>query len=259
MNILFTICGRAGSKGVKNKNIKEFLGIPLVYYSLAAIKMCKDALPEDTIVDIALNTDSEALVDLVKAQHLLDVDVLWREESLGTDKVPKVAVIKDCYQRSSLKHNYEYDTVVDLDITSPLRTKEDVVNAINTKISREDCDAVYSVTDSRRNPHFNMVKEENGYFTKAVPSTFTTRQEAPEYFDMNASIYAYGIKALKEKPPVGFFNTNAYAIKMKDTAVLDIDSEEDFELMEVIGKYLFEKYPDFAEIQKCAEAINKSV
>ena len=37
MNYLFTVCGRAGSKGFKNKNLKSMLGVPLVYYNLAAI------------------------------------------------------------------------------------------------------------------------------------------------------------------------------------------------------------------------------
>ena len=40
---------------------------------------------------------------------------------------------------------------------------------------------------------------------------------------------------------------------MKDTAVLDIDSEEDFELISVIGKYFFENYPEFSEIRQTAE------
>ena len=45
MNILFTICGRAGSKGFKNKNLKEMNGVPLVYYTLAAIKAYIEAHP----------------------------------------------------------------------------------------------------------------------------------------------------------------------------------------------------------------------
>ena len=37
MNILFTLCGRAGSKGVKGKNARDFLDVPLVWYSMANI------------------------------------------------------------------------------------------------------------------------------------------------------------------------------------------------------------------------------
>lgn len=57
--LLITICGRAGSKGFKNKNLKTFLGQPLVYYSLSAAELFARRHPELTI-DIALNTDSEA-------------------------------------------------------------------------------------------------------------------------------------------------------------------------------------------------------
>ena len=83
------------------------------------------------------------------------------------------------------------------------------------------------------------VKEENGYFVDAFPSQFTTRQEAPVFYDMNASIYAYSAHALRTIPLSTFFNFNCDAIVMTDTGVLDIDSEEDYELMQVIANYLF--------------------
>ena len=257
MRVLFTICGRAGSKGVKNKNIKDYLGTPLVFYTIAAIKLAAGKMAEngEFEYDVVINTDSKELAELATSQKSVDVKILWREAELGGDKVPKVAVIKDCYKRACEMNGCDYDVVVDSDITSPLRTVADIVNIINTKMSRPDVDAVYSVTGSRRNPYFNMVKEENGFFTKAVASNFTTRQEAPVFYDVNASLYAYAPRALREKPPVGFFNTNAYAIVMKDTAVLDIDSEEDFELIAVIGEYMFKKYSEFGMIKEEAEKL----
>lgn len=79
--------------------------------------------------------------------------------------LPKVDVIFDCLNRAERAFNRNYDVVVDLDITSPLRTVEDIKNAIE-KISRNEVDVVYSVAPSRRNPYFNMVKEENSFFCK---------------------------------------------------------------------------------------------
>ena len=146
----------------------------------------------------------------------------------------------------------KFDMVVDLDITSPLRTVQDVKNAIDRKRQRPEVDVVYSVAPSRRNPYFNMVKEENGFFCKAIPSNFTTRQEAPVFYDMNASIYAYSPDALRNKEQATFFNSNCDAVVMKDTGILDIDSEEDYELMQVIAKYLFEKDEVFIEVFKKA-------
>lgn len=255
MNYLFTICGRAGSKGVKNKNLRNFCGTPLVYYTLATIKLYVTRFCTTDTIDIVLNTDSEDLITLVQKQKAITVDTIRRDASLAGDSVPKVAVIKDCLEKMEDRTDKKYDVVIDLDITSPLRKVEDVKNAIDKKFSRDDTDVVYSVTGSRRNPYFNMVKEEAGYFVKAIESEYTTRQQAPVFYDMNASIYAYSPKALKEKEAKVFFNSKADAVVMKDTAVLDIDSEEDFELMQVIAEYLFEHDKEYNEIKQLAQLL----
>ena len=247
MNILFTLCGRAGSKGVKGKNARDFLDVPLVWYSMANIALYMEKYAGEDDIKIVLNTDSEPLKDLVRRVKDVPVTIIHREESLAGDKVPKVAVILDSLNKAEEAFARKFDMVVDLDITSPLRTVQDVKNAIDRKKLRNDVDVVYSVAPSRRNPYFNMVKEENGYFCKAIPSKFTTRQEAPVFYDMNASIYAYSPDALRNKEHATFFNSNCDAVVMKDTGILDIDSEEDYELMQVIAKYLYENEEPFKE------------
>jgi len=209
----------------------------------------KNATQGDDI-KIVLNTDSEALKDLVRHVKDMPVTIIHREEHLAGDRVPKVAVILDSLVKAEEVFACKFDMVIDLDITSPLRTVQDVKNAIERKQQRPEVDVVYSVAPSRRNPYFNMVKEENGFFCKAIPSNFTTRQEAPVFFDMNASIYAYSPDALRKKEHATFFNSNCDAVVMKDTGILDIDSEEDYELMQVIAKYLYENEAPFKEIFK---------
>ena len=245
MNILFTLCGRAGSKGVKGKNARDFLDVPLVWYSMANIALYMEKYAGEDDIKIVLNTDSEPLKDLVHRVKDVPVTIIHREENLAGDRVPKVAVILDSLNKAEELFGTKFDIVVDLDITSPLRTVQDVKNAIDRKKQRNDVDVVYSVAPSRRNPYFNMVKKENGFFCKAIPSNFTTRQEAPVFYDMNASIYAYSPWALREKEHSTFFNSGCDAIVMADTGILDIDSEEDYELMQVIAKYLFENNIDF--------------
>lgn len=254
MNILFTLCGRAGSKGVKGKNARDFLNIPLVWYSMANIALYMEKYAGEDDIKIVLNTDSEPLKDLVCRVKDVPVTIIHRVESLAGDKVPKVAVILDSLNKAEEVFAQKFDMVVDLDITSPLRTVQDVKNAIDRKKQRNDVDVVYSVAPSRRNPYFNMVKEENGFFCKAIPSNFTTRQEAPVFYDMNASIYAYSPKALREKEHSTFFNSGCDAIVMMDTGILDIDSEEDYELMQIIAKYLFENREVFKETYQKAIA-----
>ena len=256
MNILFTLCGRAGSKGVKGKNARDFLDVPLVWYSMANIALYIEKYGAGDDIKVVLNTDSEPLKDLVRRVEDVPVTIIHREESLAGDKVPKVAVILDSLKKAEEGFVCKFDMVVDLDITSPLRTVEDVKNAIERKKQRNDVDVVYSVAPSRRNPYFNMVKEENGFFCKAIPSNFTTRQEAPVFYDMNASIYAYSPDALRNKEHTSFFNSNCDAVVMKDTGILDIDSEEDYELMQVIAKYLFDNEAGFEEVYSLVNSWN---
>jgi len=102
--------------------------------------------------------------------------------------VPKVAVIKDTYMQ--LKNDCP-DVVIDLDITSPYRRVDDIENIV-AEFSRGTFDIVFSVVQARRSPYFNMVeKKEDGYFRKICKSDYTARQQAPQSYELNASIYAY--------------------------------------------------------------------
>ena len=155
-NILFTICGRAGSKGFKNKNLKKMRGIPLVYYTLAAIKGYIDAHPENRITTV-LNTDSEELKALVKRQSEVEVRIVERKEELAGDTVSKVDVIKDTFFKCN---DIEHDMVIDLDITSPLRSSKDIENIIE-EYQKGSYDIVFSVVEARRSPYFNMVEKKS--------------------------------------------------------------------------------------------------
>ena len=108
--LLITICGRAGSKGFKNKNLKNFCGKPLVYYSLSAAELFIKKHPELEI-DVALNTDSEDLARLVAAEYP-EVIYLPRGAELGGDRVPKVEVYKDSFARMETRAGKQYDMMV---------------------------------------------------------------------------------------------------------------------------------------------------
>ena len=243
MNLLFTICGRAGSKGIKNKNIKNFLDKPLAFYSLSVIDLyLKNS---DYSADIVLNTDSEELITMFENNSLIPVDIIRRCEDLSGDNVAKIDVIKNCLMKKKKKKGIIYDLIIDLDITSPLRTVNDLDEIIEKKLN-SDCDLIFSVTDSRRNPYFNMVKKTERGYDRVIASNFNTRQEAPEIFDMNASIYVYSRDFLKKN--IGLFDGKCGIYKMFDTGVLDLDHENDMFLMEVIAKYLFENSDEFNEV-----------
>jgi len=253
MNILFTVCCRAGSKSIKNKNLKLFLGTPLSYYTLASIRLYKKEFGSQDHFTTCLNTDSEELITQV-LDYDPEIHIIRRVESLAGDSVPKIAVIKDCLQKTEENTGIKFNIVVDLDVTSPLRRVKDIHAAIEKKQKREDTDIVFSVTSARRNPYFNMVKvNSDGTVSRIIASDFATRQQAPILFDMNASIYAYGVDFLRNNAVNSLFDGRCDIIEMVDSAVLDIDSEEDFKLMEILGEYFYKTDHEFGEVAQEAK------
>jgi len=257
MNILFTVCGRAGSKGIKGKNFRDFLGIPLLYYTFAAINLYRDKHPEHQ-VDVALNTDSSEMIAMIEGTDAIKAIIVPRKEELAGDTVAKKLVIADTLNETEKIKNIKYDMVVDCDITSPLRTVEDI-EALIAKAGSFEYDVVFSVVESRRNPYFNMVKEnQDGTVSLVVSSEYTARQQAPAIYDMNASLYAYKTEFLKKETMI--LQGKCGIIKMEDTAVLDLDHENDFELMEVIAEYLIKKkcYKHLQKLFIVAELLHKN-
>lgn len=249
MSILFTICGRAGSKGVKNKNVRDFLDKPLCLYSLSAIDLYLKRNPKVS-ADIVVSTDSGKLIDVMENNRMRKVDIIHRCEMLSGDRVAKSEVILDCLEKMRENHSKNYKMVVDLDITSPLRRVADLEHLIQKKKETE-CDVVFSVVPARRSPYFNMVKKSFNGYVRVIDSEFVSRQEAPAVYDMNASLYAYSPGFLERTK--GCLEGKCEIIEMKDTGILDLDHEGDFELMQVIAKYLYESDEEYAEIRKNIE------
>ena len=245
MQILFTICGRAGSKGIKNKNIRNFVGKPLPYYTLSAIDLFVRRTSLDIECDIVINSDSPELLKMMEANPIKSVDIINRSLELGGDSIGKIAVINDCLNKMEEKKGYTYDMVVDLDITSPLRMVKDIENLIHKHLDKQP-DVTTSITTARRNPYFNQVINVGHGFKKVIESNYTARQQAPEIFDMNASLYAYTPKYLQSGK--GVLDGYCECIEMYDTGILDLDHENDFQLMEIIAEYLFKEKTEYREI-----------
>ncbi|WP_339072337.1 acylneuraminate cytidylyltransferase family protein [Fusobacterium animalis] len=241
MDILITICGRAGSKGVGNKNFRLFLGKPMIYHTIRAAKLFKEK-NKNINIDICLNSDNSIAKKISEEEKLFFVE---RPSELASDTASKVDAIRDVLLKMEKKQNKKYNYIIDLDITSPLRKVRDIENVFN-KEQETQSDVVFSVVSSRRNPYFNMVeKVKNGRIVFSKPSSYVRRQDAPDVYDMNASIYCYKRSTLADcsKNP---FKENIDIVIMKDTYVLDIDHEEDFNIMECLVKNYYKD--EFKEI-----------
>ena len=250
MNLLFTICGRAGSKGVKSKNMLNFCGLPLSDYTVAVIRMYREKHhAEFERIDAALSTDSPRLRELVE-RVLPDVFSIDREAALAGDMVRKIDVIRDAARRAEAFFHTNYDTVVDLDLTSPLRTMDDLERVME-KRRQSDADVIYTVTEGRRNPYFNQVmKQPDGFYFPVSGTQAAARQQTPKVYDMNCSVYAYRSEYIASEEPLF---KRADIVEMRDTGILDIDGPEDYELMQAVAAYLYETYDNYAAVKHYAE------
>jgi CMP-N-acetylneuraminic acid synthetase len=230
MKILVTICARGGSKGIPGKNIKPIAGKPLIEYTITIASCLVDKLN----AKIGLSTDDIAIKNA--AEKVGVFTEYQRPVSLATDTAGKIDTIKDLllYEESLIDEKYDY--VLDLDVTSPLRSLEDLEDSF--KILRNNIEALnlFSVNEAARNPYFNMVEEnETGFYSivKTNPNgSLMTRQSAPKVYDMNASFYWY---------KRSFFNLNINTAITKKSLIykmnhicFDLDHPIDFLFMEYL-------------------------
>lgn len=227
-NILITICARGGSKGIPGKNIKIMNGKPLIAYTIeTAIKFSK--LHN---VQIALSTDS---IDIKNTAEKFGLKTDYvRPADLATDSAGKLPVIKDVMNYHEKLNNITFDFVIDLDITSPLRTIEDLETALNDLIANSEAVNLFSVSKAHRNPYFNMVEEQpDGFYYLVKNGNFLTRQSSPKVYDLNASFYIFKRH---------FFETYNSAMTPKSIiynvphVCFDLDEPLDFEFLEFLLK-----------------------
>lgn len=235
MKTLITICARGGSKGIPGKNIKLINNKPLIYYT---IRTAIDFASKDPNIDIYLSTDSEEIKNVVDKIGYTSVRTNYtRPKLLATDTAGKIDVIQDVLNYAEQKENKNYDFILDLDVTSPLRSVGDLNSALSELQKDTDAYNIFSVSEASRNPYFNMVEpRENSKYVKLIKEgSFLTRQSAPEVYDMNASFYFYrrSFFSTFQKSPITH-KTLAYLVPH---ICFDLDEPIDFEFM----SFLMEK------------------
>ena len=224
MKPLVIIPARGGSKGVPKKNIKLLGGKPLIYYTIEAAK----AVFEDQF--ICVSTDDLEIKKVVE-QTGLKIPFL-RPAELATDTAGTYEVLLHAL---NYYENLEYfpDTIILLQPTSPYRTAEHIKEAI--KLYTTEIDMVVSVKETKSNPYFNLFEEDvDGFLKKSKESDYTRRQDCPKVWEYNGAIYVINVESLKKLQISKFQKIKKYV--MDELSSLDIDSEMDFKIAEILKK-----------------------
>tara|TARA_B100000902_G_scaffold389794_1_gene437553 strand:+ start:860 stop:1549 length:690 start_codon:yes stop_codon:yes gene_type:complete len=228
MNILCTICARAGSKGIKDKNLKKIKDKPLIFYTI------KNAKNINIFNQIVISSDSKKVINFGKKFKVKNN--LIRPKYLAKDNSPKIPVIRHALLEMEKKYNKKFSIIVDLDVTAPLRNNDDVKKALK-KFKTNNYNTLFSVNIARKNPYYNCIeiKKKKILPIKKEKNFFTSRQEAPKVFEMNAAISIWNRKTLLNKNSLFTKNTGIYVMPIERS--FDIDTSLDLEIV----KYLLKK------------------
>jgi len=225
-DVLCTICARGGSKGVKNKNVRPLNGRPLIAYTI------EQALASNLFDHVVISTDSDQIASI--SQKYGGEVFFKRAPSLSSDTAGKLDVIKDALLKSEEHYGKKYKYHVDLDATAPLRSVNDITSAFEQFIKDKN-ENLITAMPSRRSPYFNLVEVDLSgkvALSKKLKTSIVRRQDSPECFDMNASIYIWAREALLKNSSLFVDKTGLYV--MPEERSIDIDTELDFEFVEFL-------------------------
>jgi CMP-N,N'-diacetyllegionaminic acid synthase len=228
--VLAVIPARGGSKGIKDKNLKSFMGMPLVCHALQC------ALSISVIDRIIVSTDS---LEIAQAAKDMGVDVpFMRPPELSGDRVPDQPVLSHAVLSAELFWNETYEYVLMLQPTSPMRTP-DQVNSILRFLVDSDVDAVWSVsiTDSKSHPLKQLDLDpdtDDLQLYHPDGADVVARQQLSTLYHRNGVAYAFTRSAVLVEKTVMPKKTKGFVTLGPQ---ISIDTLLDFELAE----FYFEK------------------
>lgn len=224
--ILCIIPARGNSKGLSHKNIKKLLGKPLIAYSIEQAKRTK------YIDRVIVSTDSKKIARIAKSFH---VEVpFMRPKRFAQDNSSVINVLLHAISWLKRKENYDFDILVLLHANTPIRKTADIKRCIQILVNT-NASNVFSVTDAYRNPYFNMVEIAKGGVVRLVKKgNFINRQDAPQVYDMNSSIYVWWQDIFRKEKKI-FLKKSQIYIMPKERSI-DIDYLLDFKIAEMLLK-----------------------
>ncbi|POZ60789.1 acylneuraminate cytidylyltransferase family protein [Chromobacterium alticapitis] len=212
--VLGLIPARGGSKGIPHKNIVPLGDRPLIAWTIQA------AQASIHIDDVALSSDDDAIIEVAR-QHGCNVP-FKRDASLSSDTAATLDVIFDALDRLP-----DYEWIVLLQPTSPLRTAADIDGCIAAMVAA-DAPAAVSVRSADDHPYLMFKIHSDGslrHFSAPPVGASLRRQDLPPAWLLNGAIYVANVSWLRRQRSFLTPETIAYPMPLERSN--DIDTPED--------------------------------
>lgn len=226
--ILAVIPARSGSKGIPQKNLQDLAGKPLVAHTILA------ALNLDQIIDrIIVSTDCSKTAEVARDWGA-EVPFL-RPSKLAQDDSPMIDVVIHMLDWLLQHQSYTAEYVLLLQPTSPLRTSEDILKAIDL-LKQKKAHSLVSVCPVLHHPFLMKKISGDGTLSSFMDHTSSVdcRQELPPLYCLNGALYLTHTQLIREKQKL--YDENALGFIMPINRSLDIDSPWDLQMANFILK-----------------------
>jgi CMP-N,N'-diacetyllegionaminic acid synthase len=218
--ILAVIPARGGSKTLPRKNIIPVMGKPLLAWTVEAARRSR------YIDRLVLSSDDDEIIGVA---HSLGLEVPFRRPSeLAADTTSTNDVLFHLLSKIA-----GYDYLVVLQVTSPLRTAEDIDGCIGECVYKE-AGACVTVSLAEKNPYYFRTIDSKGRLKPLIGNDYHIgrRQDLPDVYMINGAVFASQTAFFLEKRT--FFTPETVSYVMPQGRSIDIDSEKDLAVMEYL-------------------------
>jgi len=230
MKLLAVIPARGGSKGLPGKNIRPFMGLPLMAHSIRFAGMC----PE--IDRCIVSTDSPQVAEVAR-RFGADVPFV-RPPELAQDETPLWPVLRHALEEVERQEGQPYDALLLLDPTSPGREPSDVSGALRRLEAAPEADGIIGVSQPHFNPVWNCVVERNGWLAELFDDgrQIARRQEAPTVFRIHGGLYIWRTRFVRTEKRSWRGTGRSLLYETPESRSMSIDTAEEFAQAECLVK-----------------------
>jgi N-acylneuraminate cytidylyltransferase len=230
--IVGLVCARSGSEGLPGKNFRDMCGKPLIEWTLDVALECPSI---DYAVLVTDNREYlEAIgLDVIEGRRVMHLSLPEPVELAGP-RVAKWNVWRWAVDQLNWLPQ-QIGTVVDLDVTRPIRTPEDVEKVIKRYYAPPpDSHVTMGVTQARKSPYFDLLEHDaHGALRLSKPHQFTVRQAAMPVWE-HAGVYVVNRAALESYDGLFSEGLIVHGSYLPAECGLDIDDELDWTMVEAV-------------------------
>lgn len=229
MKKIAIIPARGGSQRIPGKNIKKFLGKPIISYSIGI------ALESSLFDEVMVSTDDE---EIGRIAMECGAKVPFYRSSRNADHFATTSAVIEEVLGKYKEAGTKFDLFACIYPTAPLISMASLKAAYQL-LTDKNYDSVYPVCRFGY-PIQRSLKLENGKLSMMWPENLNMRSQdlAPAYHDAGQFYLMKVPEFLKKK---AIFTDNSGAIVLSETEVQDIDNETDWEIAELKYQLLRKK------------------